>query len=506
MKTRWKILIIIGTFCLLAGLNAWYLSNAKPGGELAAYIQKLREAGEKLELSEVIPSPTSPEQNCASAVRSAFPWFTKAVDNIPRLMYGVAPGRAMIAAQQPAVYLPGYSYLTNDIISWEEFAARIEPQTPGLSPLRDVFIHPTLDFSLNYSRGPDLLLPHLADFKKSSQAIAEAVLWNLHANDPGEATTNICTLLAVIRANQDERILITHLVHFAMTTIAIAPTWEILQATNVTETQLARLQNAWEQPDFTHPTESALLMERVSSMQTFERARQDGVYYDKLMALWTSWGASHGHSSPLQTSVGKALWRTSWSYAEELSTLQSKQFNLAAIRCLETNPPNWKAINDILETNLTTITTKIPGKYLFTRLGIPDIFEDIFSLKAFGPILPRVIKLEAQRRLTVTGIALKRYQLKYNHWPETLAQLSPEFLVAPPMDPYDGHPLRYHPNPDGTYLLYSVGEDGIDQGGDASPAKVTSTPSFDWTRGKDLVWPQPATPAEVQSYLESLPK
>jgi hypothetical protein len=48
--------------------------------------------------------------------------------------------------------------------------------------------------------------------------------------------------------------------------------------------------------------------------------------------------------------------------------------------------------------------------------------------------------------------------------------------------------LHYRLNPDGSYLLYSVGEDGIDDGGDCTPASAPKQIDF-WT-GKDVVWPR----------------
>src|ERR1022692_2022231 len=85
--------------------------------------------------------------------------------------------------------------------------------------------------------------------------------------------------------------------------------------------------------------------------------------------------------------------------------------------------------------------------------------------------------------------------------------LAPEFFPAVPIDPYDGKSLRYHPNDDGTYLLYSVGEDGRDDGGD--PTNVASgSSSFYWqnNRARDWVWPQPATDEEIQNYYDNQSK
>jgi hypothetical protein len=96
---------------------------------------------------------------------------------------------------------------------------------------------------------------------------------------------------------------------------------------------------------------------------------------------------------------------------------------------------------------------------------------------------------ETGRRMTVIAIALKRYQLKHGQFPETLEDLTPEFLPAELLDPMSGKPFHYHREGAGDFLLYSVGNDGVDDGGDATNA--TGGKSLYWAHGKDWVWPQP---------------
>jgi hypothetical protein len=86
--------------------------------------------------------------------------------------------------------------------------------------------------------------------------------------------------------------------------------------------------------------------------------------------------------------------------------------------------------------------------------------------------------------------------------------LTPDLLPSVPIDCMDGQPLRYRPNADGTFLLYSVGENGVDDGGDPSvPKNYNYTgSSFYWQKdiALDWVWPQPATEAEIQAYYKKL--
>jgi hypothetical protein len=130
-------------------------------------------------------------------------------------------------------------------------------------------------------------------------------------------------------------------------------------------------------------------------------------------------------------------------------------------------------------------------RYLFT--------ESVLALERFPR---RLMNAETARQLMITAIALKRWQLKRGSNPPNLASLVPEFLQAVPRDPVDGQPLRYKLNPEGTFLLYSVGEDGVDNGGD--PSSPAGTKTFPWLRGRDMVWPGPATDAEVSAHREKI--
>ena len=64
----------------------------------------------------------------------------------------------------------------------------------------------------------------------------------------------------------------------------------------------------------------------------------------------------------------------------------------------------------------------------------------------------------------MTAIAIKRYRRDRGQIPKDLEQLVPDFLKQVPTDPIDGKPLRYVVK-DSEYLLYSVGKNGVDDGG-----------------------------------------
>ena len=116
----------------------------------------------------------------------------------------------------------------------------------------------------------------------------------------------------------------------------------------------------------------------------------------------------------------------------------------------------------------------------------------------------KAVAIEIAQNVVITAIALKRYELRHHQLPATLEGLTPDLLKDVPIDCMDGQPLRYRPNADGTFLLYSVSENGKDDGGDPSLPKNIQGSNFYWQnyRALDWVWPQPATAAEIQKYYE----
>ena len=80
--------------------------------------------------------------------------------------------------------------------------------------------------------------------------------------------------------------------------------------------------------------------------------------------------------------------------------------------------------------------------------------------------------------------ALERYRLAHNQYPESLEALIPLFMEKLPRDVIDGEPLHYRRQANGTFLLYSVGWNETDDGGQVALKKDGSE---DREKG-DWVW------------------
>jgi hypothetical protein len=81
---------------------------------------------------------------------------------------------------------------------------------------------------------------------------------------------------------------------------------------------------------------------------------------------------------------------------------------------------------------------------------------------------------------------LESYRLEKGRYPATLDELAAQGLADPPRDIITGGPMKYHPAPNGHFVLYSVGWNEKDDGGKTVPNPQTRAPDPD--QG-DWVWP-----------------
>ena len=495
---------------LLAGivLVVAYLVHFQAKWAVARYERQLQAAGETLALGPLLPPPVLPERNGALIFNQARLYWGSDTNvlnkNPPPTMLMVAPGKAMVGWAQPDVRADG----TN---TWSEIEAALAQYDDALELVREAVERPVFDFQLDYRQGFEVMLPHLAPLKRATQLLTADTLCALHRGDVAAGTTNVESMLALVRAMSEERLPISQLVRIAMAAIAMSATWELIQAPSLNEDQLAAVQRGWTELRFIQPAEDALLAERALSLMMLTRMRNSSAQFRRVAAM-----AGPGSRNPTlafgnmveqfleETAAGakEATWRLSASYPDQLRTLKGYQALLESFRAVQAGQPFVPAFGP-LQARLTELGLRHgeeESAHPFSGLnsGLSTLFSD--SVLSLSKVINRVFSAEAARELTITALALKRYQLRHGHYPAQLSALVPEFLSDPPRDPADGKPLRYRPNPDGSFLLYSIGEDGTDNGGDGSPTGKYQT--LGWQKGRDLVWPCPATPEEISAYRQ----
>jgi hypothetical protein len=105
-------------------------------------------------------------------------------------------------------------------------------------------------------------------------------------------------------------------------------------------------------------------------------------------------------------------------------------------------------------------------------------------LHTMMPALLRITTMDirniTQLHTARVGLAIERYRLAAGKLPDTLSDLVPAYLDAVPTDPFDGNDLRYKKLKTG-FVVYSIGEDQIDDGGKERELRTKESPNWDVT-------------------------
>lgn len=519
MKSRRRILPKAAAVVVIISVALLWVVHYRGKSALEKYKQELVAAGEKLTIEELTPKPNADGQKASTEFSKAVSALTQVGvlnSNYPPSMKMVALGRAMIGWQQPDIR---NSYGTN---SWDDFRAVVESETAAFEMLSHLVSFGAIDDCLDYSQGFSMVMPGLVPRKQAMQHLSAATLLSLREGNIARAVTNLQTMLALVNGWRDERILISQLVCFSMASITLSANWELLQATNVTDAQLATLQDGWRRVDFERSSERSIEMERAMGILAAEQMKESGKAFATLSAPLfpvssptTSDDDSFGSQvlqftrESFEKAKGKGkhiAWKTVWADEDQLMALKAMQALLESLRHARTN--GYASAFQLRDRELQRLGLIAESDDQSNPLGDDGDIRHILSrgiITGNFRFPNRLVRMEAARRMMITAIALKRFQIAKGHLPESLSELSPDFVETVPLDPIDQKLLRYRPNQDGSFLLYSIGENKVDDGGSPKSVKAGST-SLNWEFGYDWVFPQPASAGEVAEYYKEIVK
>lgn len=143
---------------------------------------------------------------------------------------------------------------------------------------------------------------------------------------------------------------------------------------------------------------------------------------------------------------------------------------------------------------LEQFTQEMGRRNFYEALRFPESSSNLMLAK----VINKAARAQTERSMALCAIALQRYFARNGKFPTALGILVPEFFQIVPIDYFDGKPMKYFLNPDGSFTLYSVGEDGLNDHGNSSFASGKIGRSI-WDR-KDTLWPAPATPEELDDF------
>ncbi len=494
MKRRIKLAVLGAVVLVLVGLPV--VTHYRAKGRAEAYRRQLKADGEPVNLADLQPALSPEEIRVGFELRAAAGRFRGSYSNAPAMKF-LAPGRALAACLEEVLPTEESTNV------WPGLELLLSQNEAALTQLRAAVAGSTgFGFNLDYGAGPNLLLPHLAQMKASVQWLFLSATLELHAGRITNAWEDLDALTRIVTGFHKESLMISELVRIASAAIAIYPTWEGLQCSGWNDEQLKELQAQWQGLDLLSQAEAVLAVERLSVAKTFESGRRSFT----AVSIPTGAGGSgfaelaqvgkeivndpeKGFKSALHRYPGYWGWRYWQSYDDEIAHGKIIQAAIEAVRHARAVGITQVAVSEF-QRSAERVCAAYPSAFKWLEYS-PSTTHERF--------LTRIRTVEIQRALLIGAIGLKRYEMKHGQYPADLSALVPEFVTQLPRDPMDGKPLRYRLNPDGTFLLYSIGENGIDDGGNPKPAPDAPR---QWWRARDAVWPWPATREQVQAEFQ----
>jgi len=123
-----------------------------------------------------------------------------------------------------------------------------------------------------------------------------------------------------------------------------------------------------------------------------------------------------------------------------------------------------------------------------TRHINPYNLMERMLLPALGTTVKKFAAGQNAVNLARTACALERYRLAHGEYPEALDVLAPQFIPQLPHDVINGQPLHYRRTSDGQFVLYSVGWNETDDGGQVGLNKYGGVDNLQG----DWVWRYPS--------------
>ena len=500
---KWRFRILIGILLVPSVLVLFLLCERVRGHvSLGRYKRQLIAKGEKLTPGDMA--------RVSSAGENGAPEIIAAIGQLKEgnvLPKAYPPRMRLTPAGRAIVCFRENQWLqdkqTND---WGPLAADLEANEAILRRIRAALEKPVLNNDVDHSQGFKMRFSHLLPPKSLTHWFGAASQFALHEGSNHDALENLIPETQLPRMLAQDRLVISELVRIAIAAIGRNGAWEALQADGWTDEDLAALQRAWEGLNFATPMVNGLEGELVFGQVCSEEMRKSNE--DTFQALYGLEQYLGGEERPswermlrdlpggdavadfFKKQVYCRVWRFAWLSQDERHYLELMEQLLTITRTAAAKRSFAAA-----QPAISRLEERSSKKNFYDRLRYPEP-QSAFLLSS---VVKKAMRAETERSIVICAIALKRYFLRHQQFPSSLDSLVPEFISSAPIDYMDGKPMKYSLNPDGTFLLYSVGDDAKDDGGDAiSPAGKTNLRNL-WER-KDFVWPRPALPEELEDY------
>jgi len=295
-------------------------------------------------------------------------------------------------------------------------------------------------YPVDLSKGFDVIMPYLSDIRKGAKMLQLEASLHAENAEPQLAGRSITSTFGLARSLSREPILVSQLVRIACQALAVSTLEHSVNRTEFTDEQLVNLSRTIANAEDLSGMTRAFAGERCAGVSIFKAPAS------QIVPLFG------GSSRPRVFSI--ALYK--FAGLADTDAITYIDLMEGYIEAAQLPPHKRQSASDAIGAKIDTIS------------------QIHILLRTFMPALSRVTTIDirtiAQLRTAQTGLAIQRYRLATGSLPDALSDLVPTYLEAVPKDPFDDKELRYKKLETG-FVVYSIGEDGNDDGGKERPRK-----------------------------------
>jgi hypothetical protein len=479
------VLVVIVVVALL------YLEQDRKGAQdLAAAKARWKAAGFSLTASDYYPKPVPDDQNLA-----ALPVFRLEPDpyepsklttqrlrnatdedkhggDLYSSTYGAKHDEQELVVNVSAAYAKEFPGKKAPVSS----LAQLEALYPFLADIRAAApTHPIFRINQDYGSQPPFerpLGPVTAPLKVAKLLSCDAKL-ALREKDPQVAVDDFQVSFEIARGVGIDPSLVGGLVELGCCAITRGTIDDGLTKHTWNDSQLAAIQDEFKRTDCLALYQFDMRAEpAANSLPMYEWLKHSQSSMALIMGMASGSGAP---SSGLGPKLLSLLWANGWW---DMNAAQTADLMLNNAQCVDLKARGVDAKRCLaLETGVEkTKEHPAPWNILYAVSGGP-------LTNGLEKFAQGQVQLDEDR--IVCG--LERFRIAHGAYPARLTDLVPACLDDLPHDIMNGEPYHYRLNPDGTFLLYSVGWNQVDEGG--AVATLPYSPKIiDYKQG-DWVWP-----------------
>lgn len=344
-----------------------------------------------------------------------------------------------------------------------------------LAGLREAAARPGSRFPVAYERGAAAQIPHvgvLQELAKLPQMRASA---GLALGEAGQSFEDLRLMFRLMDSLAGDPVLIGSMVRNAILGMAMQPLWEGQRRHQWSASQLEQLQAQVSRLNFAAEYRRGIRSERDLVGFPFLdalRGRQEG-----LLPI----GEDLSNQLALFYHPAQSFLPGGWFDQNKVALGRAQQ---RLIDSVGENPIRFHPSE----------TARIELKQASAGPRIYDVFARLFVPMGTS-IQRRFVQSQCTADLAVVALMLERHWLRHGGYPESLDRLDSDLVDSPkgiPKDCITGEPPRYRPTSDGSFVLYYVGWNGSDEGGQVVE-RAKGAGGADISQG-DWVWPQIVQP------------